>query len=1718
MKKSVKVFAAALLIGSTCCAAAGDGYAKNFTITPAPALGLSANSALADFPLLVRLSPGIDGFSYGDFRNAALGSGEKVPSGLDILFSDENGTKLSYEIQAWNTAGTSLVWVRVPSLTPNTRITCSYGRDGAGEANDPTDAWRAYAGAWHFDEVGVGGTSADSTANGFTAKCESATAWTTGLPSGAGDPLGAGGYRENDGKREVGAGDFANGTGSGVVFSGTGMLHPEDGTHFTASAWFRRNTTDAGWDHLFYKKNSSSGYDTDGNDWGMEMNGYAAANLFVFGRWEANTTKSAVEVQHGIEQADVWYHLAIVYDGFNRRVYRNGELLSSGDLPSDRDWALPQWVREDLDIALGNDSDQNDSTFHGAFDEARLRLASYNADWARAEYATMASADSLSYSAVSGDDPEEPSGRVLYVGADKEYKKPSEAINAAQAGDTIVIDEGVWTDDTIYCPNTPDITIRGAGIDKTVLDASGLVASTYPSDEPHIAGWKGIWVITAANWTVEGITFRNARIPDGAGHNGAGIRFEPWFSEEGGITIRGCSFTGCQNGILCGAFPNATMTIEECVFRGNGNREEWGGSEGNTHNLYIGDIKELVFRNCVSDHAWKGHNLKSRARKTTIENSVFDDGHDGRSSYLVNCPNGGIVTITGCKFVQSETAENGIMVSIGEEGAYSQTKLTQYGNTFVNYREAGYTEWRLDFPAGLNDTPVWEYGSYEPSEWRPSAENALFGAETSKDQINFYAGDTLANNVASLTDGYIPSAMTASDVVGIGDYSNFWFPLAGEKLKSLTIRSLWEDGTHDGMYVRCVQLQIDGKWCDVAGGNSGVPTGDCGRNGYDDASGWTSAVKLGGENSSGHLFLRLKPETEDYIAENVTGIHIEFRVMDGYDPRGTGIVEVEADCVTGRKSSGIVTYSARGVTVVETGRVFMCAHPAEFTLESDQEVKVERIGANGATVSTETQTWSAGTPALVTVRAGESARVTLVNVEQHVARVLYVGANQKYKKPSEAITAALDGDTIVIDEGVWTDDTIYCPDTPNITIRGAGIDKTILDASAFDARYYGDPERPHIAGWKGIWVVTAPGWTIEGITFRNARIPDDAGHNGAGLRYEADGDVTIRNCSFTGSQNGILCGAFPNATMTVEGCFFRGNGNRAEWGGMEGDTHNIYIGAIKELIFRDCISDHAWIGHNLKSRAHRTTVENCVFDDGHDGRSSYLLNCPNGGAVTITGCTFVQAETAANGVMIAIGEEGAYPRTSLTEHDNTFIDYRGGTVWRLDFPVGICDLDDLAWEYGSYDPATWVPSAENGLFGARTSTDNLSYFAGDSLANDVASLTDGFIPPAKTATDVVGLGDYSHLWFPLGGEKLKSLTIRSLWDDGKHDGMYVRSVQVQVNGAWRDIAGGDTGVPTGDCGRDGYDDASGWTSAVKMGGSNSSGHLFLRLAPKSAEYIAENVTGIHVEFRMMDGSDPRGTGFVEVEADCVTGRKTSGSVTYTDRGVSVVEEGRVFECTHTADFTLDSDMQVTVERFAASGAQIASETKTFGAGTTVTAAVRAGERARVTLAKASVLAVECDSEELSAEAKDRIRALVAGRLGAGDRLQVTGPKGVVALSAWMGIAPSISDDSKGVALATYTMPTVSIVEFDPASGRMRIRIDPGKDNELAMPVDTKFIHVFGSENLTSKMGYVSSVDFDASQYLASGTKGELDATVALARRRFLKVVVESEARSEGETE
>lgn len=83
-----------------------DGYTKDETLT--------------NFPLLVVFHAGVSRFDYSTFAS---------PAGGDLRFTDADGTReLSYEIERWNTAGTSYVWARVPALRAGARIYAYWGR------------------------------------------------------------------------------------------------------------------------------------------------------------------------------------------------------------------------------------------------------------------------------------------------------------------------------------------------------------------------------------------------------------------------------------------------------------------------------------------------------------------------------------------------------------------------------------------------------------------------------------------------------------------------------------------------------------------------------------------------------------------------------------------------------------------------------------------------------------------------------------------------------------------------------------------------------------------------------------------------------------------------------------------------------------------------------------------------------------------------------------------------------------------------------------------------------------------------------------------------------------------------------------------------------------------------------------------------------------------------------------------------------------------------------------------------------------------------------------------------------------------------------------------------------------------------------------------------------------------------------------------------------
>ena len=86
-------------------------YGAKFTVS-----GYAAGKpALSGFPVLVRIQEGSpSGFSYDDLHSKATGA--------DIAFVDMDGNGLPFEIDTWNPSGTSLVWVKLPTMQNGTEL------------------------------------------------------------------------------------------------------------------------------------------------------------------------------------------------------------------------------------------------------------------------------------------------------------------------------------------------------------------------------------------------------------------------------------------------------------------------------------------------------------------------------------------------------------------------------------------------------------------------------------------------------------------------------------------------------------------------------------------------------------------------------------------------------------------------------------------------------------------------------------------------------------------------------------------------------------------------------------------------------------------------------------------------------------------------------------------------------------------------------------------------------------------------------------------------------------------------------------------------------------------------------------------------------------------------------------------------------------------------------------------------------------------------------------------------------------------------------------------------------------------------------------------------------------------------------------------------------------------------------------------------------------
>ncbi|MBP5321800.1 MAG: DUF2341 domain-containing protein [Kiritimatiellae bacterium] len=324
--------------------------------------GYTGTETLTDFPVLVRLSPAsVHGFAYADC----------LFDGADLRFTDAAGELIPHEIDTWNTAGESLIWVKVPVLTgTTTSIRLYYGTTSLASLPqvDAASVWPGYALVVHGGAAG--GVIHDSSPNPLSVTVGGSTTAT------------------DDGR--IGIGNVSPAP-TEKVKNGLHTLSPleklTNESVFTVSGWLTQEKT--GTAILF---GSMSAWDNPGllvlNEQGTELS-------FTSRGAEGNGSghkKTAFTWAMGS-----WMHVCVVYNNTTGTSYYNGAALLSAEIPASQAPAGQMWGFGNY----GGFSDHSDC-LTGKMDEWRIFNGAASADWIKAEYDSVNNPAFLTAGEVSG--------------------------------------------------------------------------------------------------------------------------------------------------------------------------------------------------------------------------------------------------------------------------------------------------------------------------------------------------------------------------------------------------------------------------------------------------------------------------------------------------------------------------------------------------------------------------------------------------------------------------------------------------------------------------------------------------------------------------------------------------------------------------------------------------------------------------------------------------------------------------------------------------------------------------------------------------------------------------------------------------------------------------------------------------------------------------------------------------------------------------------------------------------------------------------------------------------------------------------------------------------------------------------------------------------------------------------------------------------------------
>lgn len=314
--------------------------------------GYTASGTLDKFPVLVRLTETVGGFSYDDAS----------ADGSDIRFALEDGTVLPSEVALWNTKGESLVWVGVPSLSSGASVWLYWGKTHSFPASQTdgsvwTDA--GYFAVWHMDEAVGATTTADSAGGTFDGTH-------VGTTPGQEGKVGRGVLISNGGWND------AADRGKGI----TTAAYAGKGDVFTLTSWLKyKSGQNPGTDRLISSKSAH----TDTTGWEVSFQRYSPRRIDIRGSSSASAIDSYDLFPNNWMGA--WQHLGVVFNGGNVAVFLNGAYKTYGSTAA--------LVDCDRVLTIGANVGFGEDSFKGTLDEMRLRQGRSTDAWIAAEYASV---------------------------------------------------------------------------------------------------------------------------------------------------------------------------------------------------------------------------------------------------------------------------------------------------------------------------------------------------------------------------------------------------------------------------------------------------------------------------------------------------------------------------------------------------------------------------------------------------------------------------------------------------------------------------------------------------------------------------------------------------------------------------------------------------------------------------------------------------------------------------------------------------------------------------------------------------------------------------------------------------------------------------------------------------------------------------------------------------------------------------------------------------------------------------------------------------------------------------------------------------------------------------------------------------------------------------------------------------------------------------------